>query len=96
MTYIKTKKSIQRKLTYKEMKDFGGMSMKLMRMATGMCVEDLAFHTGVSTSKMNRWLATPKSISIGDLVSFVDAVNKIAPATKCTYDELFHAILMDE
>ena len=96
MTYIKTKKSIKRKLTYKEMKDFGGMSMKLMRMSTGMCVEELAFHTGVSTSKMNRWLATPKNISVGDLVSFVDAVNKIAPSTKCTYDELFHAILMDE
>ncbi len=96
MTYIKTKKSIQRKLTYKEMKQFGGMSMKLMRMSTGLSNEQLAFHSGVSVRKMNRWFSNPRSISIEDLVSFVDAVNKIAPTTKCTYDELFHAILMDE
>ena len=96
MTYIRTKKKIKKKLSYKEMKQFGGMSMKLMRMSTGMGIEDLAFHTGVSVSKMNRWFANPKCISIGDLVSFVDVVNKLAPSTKCTYDELFHAILMDE
>ena len=60
MTYIKTKKKIQKKLTYKEMKQFGGMSMKLMRMSTGLSNEELAFHSGVS------------------------------------YDELFHAILMNE
>ena len=47
MTYIKTKKKIKKKLSYKEMKQFGGMSMKLMRMSTGMGIEDLAFHTGV-------------------------------------------------
>ena len=96
MTYIKTKRKIKKRLSYKEMKEFGGMSMKLMKMATGMSTEDLAFHTGVSVRKMSGWFSNPKSISVGDLVSFVDAVNKLAPSTKCTYDELFHAILMDE
>ena len=96
MTYIKTKRKIKKRLSYKEMKEFGGMSMKLMKMATGMSTEDLAFHTVVSVRKMSGWFSNPKYISVGDLVSFVDAVNKLAPSTKCTYDELFHAILMDE
>jgi hypothetical protein len=79
-----------------EIQRFGQKVVGMICDSTGLTSEELAFHCGVSSSTVGRWRKNPRTMTINNMISFVDVVNRVQPRLKIRYDDVFQSIILAE